>query len=145
MVTKPYLLDVNVLIALAWPQHVHHLRSHAWFDALTDAWATTPFTEAGYLRLSMNAAVVGSSIRASEAIASLSAIRALPRHVFLIDDSSLARAAIVTDRMSSYRQVTDAHLVNLAATTGAVLATLDRAIVELLAPDEQEHVFLLPG
>ena len=27
------LLDVNVLIALIDPQHVHHERSHLWFQA----------------------------------------------------------------------------------------------------------------
>ncbi|HEY5224219.1 MAG TPA: hypothetical protein VIJ18_14375 [Microbacteriaceae bacterium] len=93
-VTKPYLLDVNVLIALAWPQHVHHIRSHAWFDVLKEEWATTPITEAGYLHVTMSAAVVGSSIRASEAIASHSSIRALPRHKFLADNSSFARFVI---------------------------------------------------
>ena len=25
-----YLLDVNVLIALAWPNHVHHAAAHTW-------------------------------------------------------------------------------------------------------------------
>lgn len=26
------LLDVNVLIALAWPTHIHHEAAHAWFN-----------------------------------------------------------------------------------------------------------------
>ena len=29
---KPYLLDTNVLIALAWPNHVHYRESQAWFE-----------------------------------------------------------------------------------------------------------------
>ncbi len=45
-----YLLDVNVLLALVSPDHVHAGRAHAWFEGVT-AWATTPITEAGPLRL----------------------------------------------------------------------------------------------
>ena len=36
----PYLLDLNVLIALSWPQHPHHARSHAWFDMLDRPWVS---------------------------------------------------------------------------------------------------------
>jgi hypothetical protein len=35
------LLDVNVLVALAWDSHVHHARTRAWFAAnSSDGWAT---------------------------------------------------------------------------------------------------------
>jgi predicted nucleic acid-binding protein len=27
------LLDVNVLVAFAWPNHVHHAAAQHWFDA----------------------------------------------------------------------------------------------------------------
>jgi predicted nucleic acid-binding protein len=27
------LLDVNVLVAFAWPNHVHHSAAQHWFDA----------------------------------------------------------------------------------------------------------------
>lgn len=144
MTVSVYLLDVNVLIALAWPQHVHHARSHAWFDSLAGQWATTPVTEAGYLRLTMNPAVVGTTVRASEALASLSALRASAGHVFLVDNSSLADPRIDLSRVASYRQITDAHLVNLAAMSGAVLATLDRGIRELVPAEQQGGIFLLP-
>jgi predicted nucleic acid-binding protein len=37
------LLDVNVLIALVDPQHVHHEPSHRWFQAHgCHGWATCP-------------------------------------------------------------------------------------------------------
>ena len=35
------LLDVNVLIALVWPNHVHHEAARAWFTRRRkDGWAT---------------------------------------------------------------------------------------------------------
>lgn len=143
-VSETYLLDVNVLIALAWPAHVHHGRAHAWFDGLSEAWATTPITESAFVRLSTNPAVVGDRVPVSQAITVLGAIRALPRHVFIADDSSLSTPAVALDRVVTSRQITDAHLVNLAAGANTVLATLDRGIVELLAPSDRHCVLVLP-
>ena len=38
------LLDLNLLIALAWPSHVHHPQAHAWFaDRAPSGWATCPY------------------------------------------------------------------------------------------------------
>ena len=46
MVEPIALLDVNVLIALIDPQHVHHERSHRWFQAHGGhGWATCPLTQ----------------------------------------------------------------------------------------------------
>ena len=47
-----YLLDVNVLIALVDPAHVHHEPAHAWFSQQgSTSWATCPMTENGLLRI----------------------------------------------------------------------------------------------
>ena len=49
----PYLLDVNVLIALAWPNHVHHGEALRWFEAkAVKAFRTCPMTQAGFVRIS---------------------------------------------------------------------------------------------
>lgn len=142
---KPYLLDLNVLIAMSWPQHIHHARSHAWFDSLEGAWATTPLTEAGYVRLSTNSAVVGQPVSMTVALEALAALRRAPGHTFVTDESSLAHPVIDLQRVATSRQVTDAHLVNLAATASAVVATLDRGIEGWLMPDDRRHVFVLPA
>ena len=144
--TEPalYLLDLNVLIALSWPQHVHHARSHTWFDSLESPWATTPFTEAGYLRLTTNPTVVGEAVTMDAALGALRAMRSTVGHVFIADASSLADPVIVIDRLATPRQVTDAHLVNLAAASGAVLATLDRGIAQLVSQEYRGHVLVLP-
>lgn len=142
---RRFLLDVNVLIALSWPQHVHHERAHAWFSAeATGGWVTTPMTEAGFVRVSCNTALIPWAVPVADAIAAIGAMRAGPGHDFVPDDSSLADPAIETSLAVSTRQVTDIHLVNLAARSGTVLATLDMAIPSYLLASERRHVCLLP-
>lgn len=147
MATEPvYLLDVNVLIALAWPQHVHHERAHSWFTAeAAGSWATTPMTEAGFVRISSNTALISEAASVADAVAALGTMRSLPGHAFLPDDSSLADPSIDASRMVTPNQVTDLHLVNLAARAGAVLATLDSAIPTYLAEPDRTYVRLLPS
>lgn len=138
-----YLLDVNVLIALAWPTHVHHARARRWW-ATIDRWATTPLTEAAFVRLCSNAAVVGRDVGVPEARAMLSAVRAAPGHMFLDDATTLARPVIDLTRVATSSQITDAHLVNLAAANTLVLATLDGRIPDMLGPGDRRHVLVLP-
>lgn len=41
------LLDVNLLVALAWPNHIHHPRARAWFgDHRDEGWAICSVTRA---------------------------------------------------------------------------------------------------
>jgi hypothetical protein len=65
-------------------------------------------------------------------------------HEFIVDASSLTAPVIDTSLATSSGQVTDLHLVNLAATNGAVLATLDRSIATILEEDDRRHVLQLP-
>ena len=47
-----YLLDINLLLALMDPMHVHHEPSHQWFaENGQQAWATCPLTENGFIRI----------------------------------------------------------------------------------------------
>jgi len=49
---KVALLDVNVLIALMDPLHVHHELCHHWFAARgTTPWASCAITQNGVLRI----------------------------------------------------------------------------------------------
>ena len=137
------LLDVNVLIALAWPQHVHHDRAHDWFDAHEGTWATTPITESGLVRLSTTSAVVGRSVVMSEALGALRVVRELPRHDWP-DDASFGEPRVDLARLVSRRQVTDVHLVDLAARRSGVLGTFDASVVDALEPGDRHLVLLLP-
>ena len=144
MTADRHLLDLNVLIALTWPQHVHHARAHAWFDSLTGTWMTTPITEAGFVRLSTNPLVVTETIAMATALGMLAALRSMPKHAFLPDDSSLAVPEIELVALATSSQITDAHLVNLAAKSDAILATLDRGIERMVVPADRRHVVILP-
>ena len=47
-----FLLDINVLIVLVDPNHVHHSVVAKWFmEKRFDGWATCPITENGFIRI----------------------------------------------------------------------------------------------
>lgn len=144
---KVRLLDVNVLVALTKQRHLHQQAAFRWLESLPpDArWATCPLTEASYLRLMMNPAVAGQEHHLDVVIQLLTALDALPGRTFLADPTSLRAPVIDTSRIFGHQQVIDFHLVNLAATSNAVLATLDRRIVEALAPQDRKYVELIPA
>ena len=53
------LLDVNALLALAWPNHQFHRAVVARLDTRpSPRWATCALTQLGFVRLSSNPAVV---------------------------------------------------------------------------------------
>jgi hypothetical protein len=133
---KPALLDSNVLIALGWPNHVHHECALAWFRAhQKNGWATCPLTQSGFVRVSSNRAVIPEAKSPREAVDLLRQITALPHHRFWADDISLSRSELVAvKKLVGYRQVTDAHVLALALRHDGRLATLDRGIRQLV-PD----------
>lgn len=139
-----YLLDVNVLLALSLPTHQHHELAGAWFGDRPD-WATTPITESAFVRLLTNPRVVGFSIPVGQALDALREMRELPGCAFLKDDTSLAEPAIDVARLAGTKQVTDFHLVNLAARHGVVLATFDGSLKRSLFVDDRRHVHVISG
>lgn len=126
---KPYLLDVNVLLALAWPNHVHHLAALTWFNRKSARrFRTCPLTETGFVRVSANPAFTSEAVSPREALRLLKKICALPGHEFWPDDISFVEAQVPASALAGHRQVTDAYLVSLAAAHDGVLATLDRGV-----------------
>jgi toxin-antitoxin system PIN domain toxin len=118
---------------LAWPNHVHHQPALAWFARRgAQPWATTPFTEAGFVRVSSNVSVIPAAVTPTEAMALLERMREVFEHRFLIDDVPLVVGMYLgAGRVASYRHVTDAHLLAVARRHGASLATFDRGIAAL--------------
>lgn len=139
----PYLLDVNVLLALSLDNHMHHLAATEWFDEADFDWATTPLTEAGYVRLMTNPRMVGFSVTVAQAVGGLRELRAEAGFRFLPDDTSLAEALVDLRALTGTSQVTDFHLVNLAARNRMHLATFDGSLVRSLAEADRGHVYVI--
>src|SRR5207249_268168 len=124
---------VNVLVALAWPSHVHHRRAADWFASPeAEPWATCPFTQSGFIRVSSNPSIVEPAVTPSEALALLRRLTGLQQHQFWADDLDLTRDDLPFRFVMGHRQVTDAYLLGLAIARNGRLVTLDRAIPELL-------------
>lgn len=138
------LLDVNTLVALAWPNHVHHAAAQRWFrQAAPEGWATCPLTESGFVRVSSSPRATPEAKTPAEAVLLLRRMVALEGHVFWADDVSLAREEhLPLARLVGYRQVTDAHLLTLAIHHGGRLVTFDRGI-HTLVPDRRDPEDLL--
>ena len=128
------LLDVNVLVALAWPNHVHHVAARRWFsENHRDGWATTPFTEAGFVRVSSNRSAIPTATTPALARQLLSDMIALPGHQFWPDEVSLVvDGGYDVDLICTHREVTDAHLLMLANRHDARLVTFDGRMRRLL-------------
>ncbi len=144
---QPILLDVNILVALAWPNHVHHSAAHAWFDQVGRAgFATCSVTQSGFVRVSSNARAIPDARSPREASEILRRITALPGHVFWSDDVEIASSVhIAWERLGSHNRVADAHLLALALQRGARLATFDRAMPDLAPEGKAERVVVLGG
>ena len=140
------LLDVNVLIALTWPHHVHHNAARSWFAGVRgNGWATCPLTEAGFVRVSCNPSAVKRSVTVFDAIALLGRLRRLESHAFwAMEHSVTALPPGILSRIQGYRQITDAVLLGLAAQRGGRLATLDTGMADLLAEAERDWVETIP-
>ncbi len=124
-----YLLDVNVLVAWGWSDHVDHERTAAWLGAMRRRRATRLMTSAipelGFVRVSVQrTAGLVTVAEATETLAGMVAALGV-RHVFLADDHAPRR---FPQWCSTAARTTDAHLLELAAAHGAKLATLDAGI-----------------
>ena len=130
------LLDVNLLIALAWPHHSHHHLADAWFsENRSRRWATCPLTQLAFLRLSTQPAVVKTVVEMSDALMILASNLAAPDHEFWPLDYSLMEVISEIARHTvGHNQLTDALLLDLAIRKGGRLATFDRRVCSLLDP-----------
>lgn len=139
-----HLLDVNAVIALIDPLHVHHERAHRWFSARgDDEWHTCPIVQNGVVR------VVGhpkypNTQPAPIVLTSLASLTARQDHSFLPDSVSLLDASVHTERLLSSTQVTDTYLLHLAASVGARLATFDVKLVTAAVPSGGDVLFTIP-
>lgn len=125
-----FLLDVNVLVALLWPNHMHHGAVVRWFGVDGKRqFATCPLTELGFARLSCNPSAVGKAITLTMALETLAGVTRMPNHHFLSETAQLhSTLPPIATHVVGYRQVSDAYLIALARIHGAKLVTLDARI-----------------
>ena len=119
-----YLLDVNALIALGITHHAEHARVAHWVRGLRgDRLATCSITEIGFVRVACGTSgLVTDATVARQVLARLKAAAGIE----LLADAN--GAADLPAWVLRPAQVTDGHLLALAAKHGARLATLDTGI-----------------
>jgi toxin-antitoxin system PIN domain toxin len=143
-----FLLDVNVLIALAWPGHEAHERVQVWFARNASAgWATCPFTQSAFVRILSNPAFSPHAVSPQDALRGLTISLKHPAHIFWPADVGFGDAVRpFQNRLVGYKQVTDAYLLGLALLKRGKLATLDESLGTLLAPESREgdRVVVIP-
>ena len=119
-----YLLDVNALIALGIGHHAGHGRVAKWVRRLRgDQLASCSITEIGFVRITCGGAgLVGDATIARQLLHRLKAAA----DIALLADAN--GAVDLPAWVLRPAQVTDGHLLALAAKHGAKLATLDTGI-----------------
>ena len=126
-----FLLDVNVLIALLDPAHVHHDTAHEWFaNEGRHHFATCPLTENGVLRIVSHPRYPNCSNTPAAVAPLMAGLCALPGHEFWPDDISLLTSQeLDVSRLLGFAQVTDTYLLALAVVHAGKLASFDRRLV----------------
>lgn len=123
-----YLLDVNVLLALSDPMHIHHEAAHRWFAAKgQSAWATCPITENGFVRIASHPNYPNRPGDVPVVLAILRQFCATEGHHFWPVDISI-RDLVQPDALITHTRITDIFLLGLAVHKGGKLATLDQRI-----------------
>lgn len=126
--SSPILLDVNVLVALFDPHHIHHDAAHDWFaETRHSGWATCPITENGFVRV-ISHPTYGLGERAESATARLRTFCESGGHQFWRDAISLRDEIFDLSRAGGAKQLTDIYLLGLAVNRKGRLATFDRTI-----------------
>jgi hypothetical protein len=121
-----YLLDVNVLIAFGVTQHQFHQRVVDWIrERRGSEFLTSSVTEIGFVRVVASVAMYNLNVfEARTLLLEMKANRTQPL-TFLADGIDISA---LPAWVKSPKQTTDGHLVQLASTNEAVLATLDEGI-----------------
>jgi toxin-antitoxin system PIN domain toxin len=124
------LLDINVLVALFDPDHVHHEAAHRWFaKERRGGWATCPISENGVVRILSNASYVDPPQAPLDAAERLQQFCESGDHEFWPDEVSIRELRPATEGFAlSHKQITDVYLLALAHYHDGRLVTFDRSI-----------------
>jgi toxin-antitoxin system PIN domain toxin len=140
-----HLLDVNVLLALVWPRHESHDAAHAWFSKSGHkAWATSPLTQLGVLRLLTNPAVTQGAVSAAAALEAVDEATRHEGHEFWpLDRHMTIGLRDLAARLQGHRHWTDAVLLWQATERDGVLVTFDSGVKALASREVASRVLIL--
>jgi uncharacterized protein len=133
-----YLLDVNVLLALTWPNHEFHQAAHKWWRTSRKIWATCAITEMGLIRLSTNPAFTSAAVTPYEAATLLEQLVSLERHEYWNELPRVKRDQF--RKIAGHKQITDFYLAHLASLHRAKLVTFDEAIATAMGSELVELI-----
>lgn len=140
-----FLLDVNILIAMAWPTHRDHEKVLEWLARhAPNGWATCPLTQTSFVRILSNPAFSANALTPTDALTLLQANLAHPAHRFWADEVSLIDSLEpFAQKPVGHQQVTDAYLLGLAIHKRGKLVTMDRGVRALLTEKGPERDFVV--
>jgi toxin-antitoxin system PIN domain toxin len=139
------LLDVNVLIALVDPGHVHHDAAHAWFNHEgRQGWASCPITQNGLVRIVSHPKYPNATSSVAEAVDLLRRLTAVSGHTFWPDTVSLCDPAVFLHQQTrASAHTTDTYLLGLAVSRGGRLVTFDRRLSSAAVRGGKERLLRL--
>jgi toxin-antitoxin system PIN domain toxin len=142
-----HLADVNVLLALLWPRHVHHAAAQAWFAAQGHrGWATNPVTQLGVIRLLTNPAVTKDAVNGRTALSTLALATGHPKHHFWpLDQPVTSLLAGAGSSVTGYRQWTDLFLLRQAVEKKGKLITFDAGLASVSDKESRASLLILKG
>ncbi len=128
------LLDVNVVIASVFADHVNHAVARKFVEGLAQ-FHTTPTIQGGFLRFATRPwknerkEEQPPRLTMADALARLREFTSVPGHAFLPDDTPFTNLGLRS--MQGHRQWTDAYLLHLARAHGLTLASLESRMSNL--------------
>ncbi len=131
------LLDVNLIIASVFADHVMHEQARSFVEKL-EHFHTTPMTQGGFLRFAtrpwknQRKEEQPPRLTMAEAQEKLREFTAADGHSFLPDDAPFTELGLRS--MQGHRQWTDAYLLHLARRGGLALASLESRMANLDDP-----------
>lgn len=132
MKIETYLFDVNFLIALFDPSHLHHERAHEFRTSIMkDKWATCPLTENGFIRILSSPAYKNIDAMPADLILILNQFKKqyAEQYLFLSDKISITDQNLFKFKnLAGPGQITDVYLLALAIINNAKLLTFDNRI-----------------
>ena len=131
------VLDVNVIIASVFADHVMHAAARRFVEGL-ERFHTTPMTQGGFLRFASRPwknerkEDQPPRLTMAEAQAALAEFTGADGHAFLPDDAQFTELGLRS--MQGHRQWTGAYLLHLARKHGLAMASLESRMANLDNP-----------